>query len=172
MGYLGDYIAMTPEQLSELLHLNMFALSELTQHYAKYFVAEKKGKILQVCSIAAFQPGPQMAAYYATKAYVSSLSLALAYELKKTGVSLSILYPGPTDTNFLKRSHADESLFAKGYLGMMSPKKVAKIAYEDFTKNKLYIIPGFFNKLLTYATCLAPTLLSKRLCAFAHRKMI
>lgn len=171
VGYLADFIEMKTEQLNELLQLNMVALSELTHHYAQLFVKAKRGKILQVTSIAAFQPGPQMAAYYASKAYVLSLSEALAYELKPHGVKLSILCPGPTKTHFMEYAHMEESAIGKGYIGLMSAEKVARIAYRGLEKNKLIIIPGFLNKFLALSARYSPVALSMRITAFLHQKM-
>lgn len=171
IGYLGDFTEMSTEYLNEMMQLNMVALSELTHHYAQVFVKANKGKILQVASIAAFQPGPKMAAYYASKAYIVSLSRALAYELKETGVSLSILCPGATHTNFMQQANMDDSILAKGYLGLMSAEKVAKIAYRGLEKNKLIIIPGLLNKILAYSALIAPSALSTRIAAFFHTKL-
>ncbi|WED44124.1 SDR family NAD(P)-dependent oxidoreductase [Legionella cardiaca] len=172
IGYLGDLVSMDSLDLNKLLQLNIVTLTELTRYFAKKFVEVGKGKILQVASTAAFQPGPYMAAYYASKAYVVSFSQALAYELKDTGVRLSILCPGPTQTNFFHAAHMDNSFIANGIIGVMSAEKVAKIAYRDLKKNKLFIIPGVINKILSYAVAVSPGRLNQRITAFLHRKKI
>jgi len=170
-GYLGDYQNMSSECLSQLLTLNINTLSELTRHYAKQFVENKKGKIMQVASVAAFQPGPGMAAYYASKAYVVSMSQALAYELKDTGVHISILCPGATESDF----HKTAASFNKGreaphYAGVMSAEKVATMAYNGLQKNKLFVIPGLLNKVLTYSSSVLPTALATRVAALFNSK--
>ncbi|MFC3909654.1 SDR family NAD(P)-dependent oxidoreductase [Legionella dresdenensis] len=170
IGYLGDFIGISTEHLNSLLQLNVIALTELTHHYAQVFSRAKKGKILQVASVAAFQPGPRMATYYASKAYVVSMSQALAYELEGSGVGVSILCPGPTDTNFFAAANMSATRLAKGRNGMMSAEQVAKIGYREFAKNKLFIIPGFRNKLLAWGTSFVPASLSMKIVAFVHRK--
>jgi len=171
LGHLGEYTKMTNERLNSLLQLNIVALSELSHHYAQVFSKAKAGKILQVASIAAFLPGPQMAAYYASKAYVVSLSQALAYELRGSGVTVSIMCPGPTESNFLSAANMDGTRIAKGEMGMMSSEKVAKIAYQGLQKNKLFIIPGLKNKLITYSTKFSPAIIPMKMVAFFHRKL-
>lgn len=170
IGYLGDFTAMDSNGLDALLQLNIVTVSELTRYFAHRFLQTGKGKILQVSSTAAFQPGPYMAAYYASKSYVTFLSQAVAFELKGTGVSLSILHPGPTQTNFFHSAGMDDSFLAKGFLGVMSAEKVAEIAYKGFMKNKLFIIPGIMNKLLAHSVAITPTAISQRIIAFLHRK--
>ncbi|KTD22796.1 short chain dehydrogenase [Legionella lansingensis] len=168
VGYLGDFVDMDPHYLNQMLQLNMVTVSELTRYFAKKFIEAGRGKILQVSSTAAFQPGPFMAAYYASKAYVASLSEGLAYELKDTGVNISILCPGPTQTEFFHAASMDESFLARGVLGVMSAEKVAKLAYRGLQKNKLFIIPGFINKTLAYSAAISPFRISRRITAFLH----
>ncbi|ASQ45717.1 SDR family NAD(P)-dependent oxidoreductase [Legionella clemsonensis] len=170
MGYLGDFISMDPQTLNQMLQLNMVTVSELTRYFAKKFAQQGKGKILQVSSTAAFQPGPFMAAYYASKAYVTSLSEALAYELRDSGVMISILSPGPTQTHFFHEAGMDESHLARGALGVMSAEKVAKLAYKGLQRGKLFIIPGTINKLLAYSASMSPFRMTRRITAFLHGK--
>lgn len=170
IGYMGAFSDMGIAQLDELMQINMISLSELTQCFLNDFLTRKEGKILQVSSTAAFQPGPFMAAYYASKAYVASLSHAIAYELKETKVSLSILCPGPTRTNFFSASKMDHSMLERGYVGMMPPEKVAKIAYKGLMDGKLYIIPGVINKSLAYIAALSPKRIAAAIAAYVHHK--
>ena len=100
-----------------------------------------------VASTAAFLPGPLMAVYYASKAYVLSFSQALSEELKGTGVFVSVLCPGPTNTGFVKRANMHDS---KAFHGdNMNASEVARIAYNGLTDNKTLIVPGIRNKLET-----------------------
>lgn len=170
IGYMGPYAEMSLPKLDELIQLNMVSLSELTRCFLSDFISRNEGSILQVSSTAAFLPGPFMAAYYASKAYVASLSHAIAYELKGTNVSLSILCPGATKTNFFPASGMEHSKLEQGYAGMMTPEKVAEIAYKGLLKKKLYIIPGFMNKIMAYSAGISPKGLAAAIANYFHNK--
>ncbi len=147
-GLYGEFFETQWEEEKEMMMVNMMALTELTKRLVPSMMERKSGKILNVASTAAFQPGPLMAVYYATKAYVLSFSEALENELKGTGVSVSILCPGPTDTGFQQRASMEESKLLEG--GVMSVDQVADIAYKEFMAGKTLIIPGSQNKLLAF----------------------
>ncbi|WP_454782283.1 SDR family NAD(P)-dependent oxidoreductase [Legionella sp. WA2022007384] len=170
IGYLGDFASMDVDYLNELVQLNMATLTALTYYFVKKFIHKGRGQILQVASTAAFQPGPFMAVYYASKSYVVSFSRALAYELKGTGVTISILCPGPTQSDFFKKAGMENSFLARGLIGVQSTEQVAKVAYRGFEKNKLFIIPGLMNKILAYSAKVIPDVLSIRITAFLHGK--
>ena len=170
IGYLGDFTEMTEERVENILSLNIDVLTRLTLYYAKEFKRRKEGYILQVASTAAFLPGPYMSLYYASKAFVLNLSRAIRYELKGTGVSLSTLCPGPTKTNFVHEAEMEKSRMAKGIIGMMSAKEVAKIAYTGMMQKKSVIIPGFFNKLLAHSIRFTPTALALWIISKIHQK--
>lgn len=170
IGYLGPYADMDLNKLHDLVQLNMISCGELTRLYLNEFIARNEGSILQVASTAAFVPGPLMAAYYASKAYLVSLSRAIAYEIKETNVSLSILCPGATNTHFFAEAGLEHSLLEKGYSGMMDPAKVATIAYKGLQKKKLMIIPGFRNKIMAYSGTLAPKCISAAIANYLHGK--
>lgn len=147
-GLYGEFYNTKWEEEKEMMMVNMMALTELTKRLMPAMIARKSGKILNVASTAAFQPGPLMAVYYATKAYVLSFSEALENELKGTGVSISVLCPGPTDTGFQQRASMEDSKLLDS--GVMSVDRVADIAYKDFQAGKTVIIPGSQNKLLAF----------------------
>jgi short-subunit dehydrogenase len=170
IGYMGPFSEISLAKLNELMQINMISLSELTRCYLGDFIARNEGSILQVSSTAAFLPGPFMAEYYASKAYVATLSHAIAYELKGTKVSLSILCPGATKTDFFSTAGMENSVLEKGYIGMMTPEKVASIAYRGLQKKKLYIIPGMMNKVMAYAASVSPKRISAVLAAYFHQK--
>lgn len=170
IGYMGAFAEMSVSQLDELMYINIISLSELTRCFLEDFKIRKEGRILQVASIAAFQPGPLMAAYYASKAYVTSFSHAIAYELRKTNISISILCPGATKTHFFVTAGMENSFLEKGYIGMMSAEKVAQIAYKGLQKRKLYIIPGMINKFMAYAAAMSPKSISAAVAAHFHHK--
>ncbi len=170
IGYMGPYAEMSDEKLHDLMQINMISLSELTHLFLKDFISRNEGSILQVASTAAFLPGPLMAAYYASKAYVVSLSHAIAHEVKETNVTISILCPGATKTDFFPEAGMINSLVEKGYSGMMSPEKVAQIAYKGLQKKKLFIIPGTINKLVGYLTAVSPKGLAAAIASYLHHK--
>ena len=116
---------------------------------------KKSGKILNVASTAGFQPGPLMAVYYATKAYVISFSEALANELQGTGVSVTCLCPGVTDTEFQKRAGTEQTkLFRQ--MRPMDAKTVARDGYRGLMKGKPLVISGFRNWLLAESLRVSP----------------
>ncbi|SHE39833.1 short chain dehydrogenase [Clostridium fallax] len=138
----------------DMIKVNIFALTNLTKLFLPNMMKRNKGGILNVASTAAFQGGPLMAVYYGTKAYVLSISEALAEELVNTNIKVSVLCPGPVDTSFQSVAKVKKSSFAKGY--MMEAKFVAKKGYDGFRKGKTIIIPGFKNKLLIQGLRILP----------------
>ena len=137
------------KDILEMLQLNITALTHLTRLFLPGMLTKKFGKIMNVASTAAFQPGPWMAVYYATKAYVLSLSEALHHELKDTGVIVTALCPGPTRTGFQARAGAkDIQLMKSKMMAVMDAASVAKIGYDGMRKNKRVVIPGLMNRLL------------------------
>ena len=137
-----------------MLDVNIRALTELTKLFLPHLLENGKGRILNVASTAGFMPGPYMATYYASKAYVISFSEALASELKGTGVTVSVLCPGPTKTGFQAKAEMKKSDFVS--LGVMEAKAVALCGYKGMLKGKTIIIPGVLNKLLVYGSKLIP----------------
>lgn len=131
----------------EMIQVNMVALTHLTKLFLKDMVERGEGRILNVASTAAFVPGPLMAVYYASKAYVLHFSEAIAHELKGSGVSVSVLCPGPTGTGFQKRAAMEDSRLASGRK-IMSARKVAERGYKGLMAGKTIIIPGLGNKLV------------------------
>ena len=153
----GLFIENDLEKELEELQLNIVTLTHLTKLFAREMVMRKTGTILNIASTAAFLPGPLMAVYYASKAYVLSFSEALANELHGTGISLSILAPGPTKTGFVKRAHLEKSKLFQG--DVMDVDEVAKIAYKGLLQKKTLIIPGRRNQLMTSVIKLMPRMI-------------
>lgn len=139
----------------QMMQLNMVTLTHLTKLFLREMLQQKSGKILNVASTAAFQPGPLMAVYYATKAYVLSFSEALANEVKGSGVSVTALCPGPTESGFQKRAAMEQSKLVSGQK-IMDAATVARIAYQGLTNKQVLVIPGFKNKLLAFSTRFLP----------------
>jgi short-subunit dehydrogenase len=132
-------------------------------------VRRKRGKILNVASTAAFQPGPLMAVYYASKAYVLSFSQALAEELKGTGVTVTALCPGPTATGFGRRAGTGDNLILGGLLST-EVEYVARAGYEGLMKGKPVVIPGALNWLGTELVRLLPRSLPPKIVRNAQKK--
>lgn len=128
-----------------MMQLNMMALVHLTHLFLPSMVERGNGRILNIASTAAFQPGPLMAVYYATKAFVLSFSEAIANELDGTGVTVTALCPGPTQSGFQSRADMEASKLVQN--GLMAAETVAKIGYEAMMKGKTVEIPGFSNKV-------------------------
>ncbi|HEX7956413.1 MAG TPA: SDR family oxidoreductase [Pyrinomonadaceae bacterium] len=129
-----------------LLQVNVAALTHLTKLFLPGMLARRRGFVMNVASTAAFQPGPLMAVYYASKAYVLSFSEALANECGGTGVVVSALCPGPTETGFVAAAGMTESkLFDRG---AMSARAVAVAGYRGLLAGKTVVIPGLRNNLL------------------------
>lgn len=141
----GDFGIFTETELSkelDMIDLNIKSVHMLTKMFLKEMTKKNSGYILNVASSAAFQPGPLMATYYSTKAYVLHLTEAIWYELKKqkSKVHISCLCPGPVDTNFNNVARVNFSVKP------LSSEKVARYAIDKMFKNKLVIIPGFKMK--------------------------
>lgn len=156
VGLVEKFADMPSEALDNILKINIEALTKLTQRILPFMLAKKSGKILNVASTAGFMPGPYMSLYYASKAYVLSLSQGLYEECKRDGVIVSTLCPGPTRTPFLQRARMDKTSILSSYIPMMTPEKVALLAYEGLMKNKRIIIPGIMNKLSVMLAWLFP----------------
>lgn len=160
----GTYGLFTETNLKdelEMMQLNMVTLTHLTKLLLAEMIQRHSGKILNVASTAAFQPGPLMAVYYATKAYVLSLSEALANELQGTGVSVTALCPGPTRSGFQSRAAMEDSKLFSG--GIMDVQTVARIGYHGLMSKKAVVIPGLRNKLLAWGVRLTPRNLVTRI---------
>ena len=152
----GEFFAREKiETCTEMVQTNITALMELTYFFLQPMLEKKKGRILQVASTAAFQPGPKMSVYYASKAFVFSFSYALANEVAGAGVTVTTLCPGPTRTEFHLRASSKRSPTV-GKL-MMTAEDVARIAYEGTMKGKRVVIPGAVNKLGVALSKMLPT---------------
>jgi short-subunit dehydrogenase len=136
-GTAGAFDGSSEAEQLGMIDLNVRALVELTHEFWPSMLANKRGGVLNVASTAAFQPGPLMAVYYASKAFVLSFSEALWKEAEGSGVHVSCLCPGPTTSNFRERAGTP-----------MSSMSVARMGYRAFQKNQRVIITGARNKLL------------------------
>jgi short-subunit dehydrogenase len=140
----------------EEIRLNVLALTHLTKRFLPGMLARRRGGVLNVASTAGFQPGPLMAVYYATKAYVLSFTEALAEELRGTGVTVTALCPGPTATGFQARADMEDSGLVTGPLKVMDAVTVARAGYAGFRAGKRLVVPGLMNKLLIQSVRVSP----------------
>jgi short-subunit dehydrogenase len=153
-GSWGPFAETDLGQELGLLQVNVVALTHLTKLFLPAMIARRRGYVCNVASTAAFQPGPLMAVYYASKAYVLSLSEALANECEGTGVRVSALCPGPTETGFVAAAGMSESkLFDRG---AMSAREVAEAGYRGLLAGKTIVIPGARNALLARTVGMMP----------------
>lgn len=153
-GSLGAFHEAELETELEMLRLNVVALTELTHRFLGPMIARGRGRVLNVASTAAFQPGPFMAVYYASKAYVLSFSEAVAEELRGTGVTVTALCPGPTRTEFQARAHMESSALLR--LGMQDARSVATVGFRAMEKGKVVAIPGLTNRLAAWSVRFSP----------------
>lgn len=160
-GAHGSFLETSQETERDMILLNILTLTELTKFFAKSMVKRGKGHILNVASTAAFFPGPYASVYYATKAYVLSFSLALSEELRGSGVTITTLCPGATQSNFADRAGMKNTkLFGKRNLP--TSEEVALFGYKALMAGKRLAIHGWFNRVqITVARILPPTLLSR-----------
>ena len=153
-GLIGRFAKRDSERLREMIDLNVGALTGLCRAVAPYMIERGSGGIINVASTAAFQPGPNMAVYFATKAYVLSFTEALHEELKPHGVHVSCLCPGPTRTEFGEvAGFGGNGLFDR--VAMESPEVVAA-GLKGLDKNKAVVVPGFTNKIVAASSRFAP----------------
>jgi len=145
----------------EMIQVNVAALAHLTRLFLPPMIARGWGRILNVASVAGFMPGPLMAGYYASKAFVVSYSEALAVELEGTGVAVTTLCPGPTATGFEAAAGAEGTpLFQSG---VMAVEPVARAAYAAMMAGRGLIVPGLRNRLLVASTRFTPRRLLARI---------
>ncbi|MDD4994064.1 MAG: SDR family oxidoreductase [Paludibacter sp.] len=154
-GDFGVFAECNLEKQLEMINLNVSALTYLTRMFLPDMIENKFGRVLNVASTAAFQPGPTMSVYFATKAYVLSFSEAIAYELKETGVTVTALCPGATDTGFKVAAALGASNLFKGN-GIAGSKDVAEFGYKAMMKGKTVVVHGFMNSLMAQSVRFAP----------------
>ena len=148
----------------DMIEVNVAALTRLTALLLPGMLERRRGGILNVASTAAFQPGPNSAVYYATKAYVLSFTEALAEEVRGSGVRVSCLAPGPTDTGFAAQAGAAGSrLFRRG---VMDAGRVARAGHDGLRRGKTLVIPGLRNRALAVGARLSPRILVTKISGY------
>lgn len=162
-GLLGEFDRLDIQKQSNMIQLNVTALTELTYYFLPKMKQLKSGRIMNVASTAAFQPGPMMAVYYATKAYVLSFSEALVEELSGSGVTVTTLCPGATKTNFGSVANVEKT---KMFSNAMSSEVVAKQGYAALMNGNRVIITGGMNKVGAIAAKFIPRSISAKLAKY------
>lgn len=167
-GLMGQFEELDIARQSEMISLNVTALTEMTHHFLPELKKNPHGaRILNVASTAAFQPGPMMAVYYATKAYVLSFSEALAEELAGTAVTVTTLCPGATKTNFASVANVEKT---KMFSGAMSSQEVARQGYQALMGGKRVVITGGSNKVGAYAAKFLPRSVAAKIAKYVAKE--
>ncbi len=163
----GAFISLDERRELELIEVNVKALVHLTRLFLPGMVARKRGRVLNIGSTAGFVPGPFMATYYASKAFVISFSEALAYELKGTGVTVTVSCPGATATEFATVAGTEKSALFKS--GVADAPSVARHAYRALQAGRVVAIPGARNKLLIQSLRVSPRAAIRSIAAGLNR---
>lgn len=162
VGQWGEFASIPFDKYRYIIRLNVEALAELTSLFLPRMLERGSGRILNLGSVAGFQPGPLLAVYHATKAFVVSFSEALAEELKDRNITVTCLCPGPTATHFFERADMEEAwIVQKGHI--MSAEDVARVGYKALKDGERVYIAGAPNKVLTFMRRVIPTSLQARI---------
>jgi short-subunit dehydrogenase len=167
LGQRGQVRSIPIERQLQQIDVNVRALTELTVRLVPAMVARRRGGILNVASTAAFQPGPNMAVYYATKAYVLSFSEALHEELLPLGIKVSALCPGPTRSEFAEAADMHKSELFKRLAG--DAAQVAKDGLDGLERNKAVNVSGALNAVMAESTRLSPRAVNRKLAGWLQR---
>lgn len=166
-GLGGEFAETELTRELEMIQVNIAALTHLTKLFLPPMIKAKSGRVLNVASTAAFQPGPLMAVYYASKAYVLSFSEALSEELRHSGVTVTALCPGPTRTDFATTAEVTNSrLFS--LFGSADAGDVAEYGYRAMMNGTRVAIPGFRNKIVAQANRFAPRAITAKVARIAQ----
>tara|TARA_B100001287_G_C22660586_1_gene520127 strand:- start:510 stop:1271 length:762 start_codon:yes stop_codon:yes gene_type:complete len=151
----------------DMINLHVLNTTHLTKLFLKDMVKKNEGKILNIASVAAFQPGPLMSLYYATKAYILHFTEAISNEVKDKNICISVLCPGQTKTNFQKNVSTKKN---KIKFNTACPIKVAKYGYESLKRNVTVSVPGFWNNFIIFLGRLLPRSTSTNLVRYIQEK--
>ena len=166
-GVRGRFAELDAQQQVDMIQVNVTALTHLTRHLLPGMLDRNRGGVLNVAFTAAFQPGPYMSVYYATKAYVLSFSEGLAGEVKDTNVTVTCLAPGPTETAFMDRADMHgTNLFENA--SKMTPETVAETGYDAFREGRALVVPGWPNKIGAFMVRFTPRPVARRVVGWLH----
>ena len=163
-GDYGEFAKGDWNKLEGMILLNVLALTHMTRLFLPEMIARKSGQLLNVSSTAAFQPGPMMAVYFATKAYALSFSEAIAAETEDDGIKTTVLCPGPTQSDFIDRANMDKMALANDASRDKLPTsaEVAQFGYDALQNGQVVAVHGVANKLMTLSTRFAPRSLIRK----------
>jgi uncharacterized protein len=160
-GLHGSFAELPLDRQLQMIQLNITALTDLTRRFLPGMLQRGRGGVLNVASTAGFQPGPLMAVYYATKAYVLSFSEALAEEVAGTALRISCLAPGATATEFADVAGMQKTRLFRA--GAMNAVEVARAGYDGWQRGKVLVIPGVTNRLGAFSVRLAPRAMVRKI---------
>ncbi|MGZ8602194.1 MAG: SDR family NAD(P)-dependent oxidoreductase [Actinomycetota bacterium] len=166
----GEFWRDDPARQSELLRVNVVALTELSRLIVPGMVERGRGRVLNLGSVGSFGPAPMTAAYAATKAYVLSLSLAMAEELQGTGVTTTCLCPGPTETGFQARADMGESALIRGRK-LPSAREVAEAGYRAMKAGKPFLVTGGSSRVFAFGSRFLPRTTTARIAGRSQRRV-
>ena len=155
VGLAGSFDSHSAAEIDRLLALNIAALTRLTRSALPAMKARARGGILNVSSLGGYVPGPNQAAYYASKAYVCSLTEALSSECAGTGVRVTVVAPGPVETGFHAAMGTDDALY-RWLFPAVTPEHAARSAYNGYQMGRSVVVPGLISKALAVAVCVIP----------------
>ncbi len=166
-GTFGKFHNSDWKRDRDMINLHVLNTAHLTKLFLKDMVKKNEGKILNISSVAAFQPGPLMSLYYATKAFILHFTEAISNEVKDKNISISVLCPGQTSTNFQKNVSTKKN---KIKFNTGCPIKVAKYGYDSLKKNTTVSVPGFWNKVIVLLVRILPRSTSTNLVRYIQEK--
>lgn len=156
VGVWGEFTNTDLKDEINMINLNIITPTILTKLFLKEMKERGNGKIMNVASLASFEPGPLMAVYYATKGYILQLTDAIAEEVEGSGITITALCPGPTDTMFEEQAEAENTRMFKTPFMVMKPEEVARIGFRGMLDGKRIVIPGLKNQLFRQIERLLP----------------
>jgi short-subunit dehydrogenase len=159
-GYAGDFAEADTRMQVDMIQLNVTALTHLSRLALPSMLSRGRGRIMNVASTASFQPGPFMAVYYATKAFVLSFSEALSEEVRGRGVTVTALCPGPTATEFQSRAQTEGARLRR--LGVMDARTVAELGYRGMMAGKTIVVTGLMNRVLVQSVRFTPRIIVRK----------
>ena len=168
-GTFAPFVQTEWEKQAAIIAVNVNALTGLTHRFLPGMIERNRGRVLNVASTAAFYPGPLMSVYYASKHYVLAFSDSIAEELRDTGVTVTTLCPGPTDTGFQSRAGNENIRLMNKYI-VMEPHSVAEYGYRKMLAGKLVAVPGLFNKLSAVVARFIPRKTAMRVVRKQHQE--
>lgn len=166
-GAKGSFASLDARLQLDMIQVNVRAPTQLARLLLPGMLERRRGGILNVASTAAFQPGPNLAVYYATKAYLLAFSEAVAEEVRNRNVTVCCLAPGPTETNFAATAGMEKTLLFR--MGVPGARQVAETGYRAFRRGRTLIVPGWRNRFGTLAVRLLPRIVIRKITAYLQQ---